>query len=300
MFMDDYPRYTTPASKQFDASEMLAATEGLVCGKFGDKKYTKCMLSRTRGTEATAIVVGCPLRCFYCSADWSRDFPEKFGQMYTPDNIFHLLWITAVEGGANVVRLSGGDAAIGRQHTLALLKKIEESTLMRVILHTTAIPFGADPHYAKEISKFKKAEFRVEVPAGEPRAFSHRTGAREDDIELQFDGIANLVASGAKVQIAAMTDKRAVKWTEREETIKRITAIEPKLVSTLVEENINMTETSTARLTYAGLLGKEKAAAQMPHAATRGAQASQHAHHARTGQHGAQVSQAHGQRRTAP
>jgi uncharacterized Fe-S cluster-containing radical SAM superfamily protein len=61
----------------------------------GARKYTDFYATGVYGGIATGYTVGCCLRCIFCWVDWSRDYPEKYGEFYTAEEAFTYLEATA-------------------------------------------------------------------------------------------------------------------------------------------------------------------------------------------------------------
>lgn len=97
--MGTYQRFLTTGSAPFDPLELAKETEKIITrrGPEGlERKYTGIYSAPVYGGIATGYAVGCCLRCVYCWANWSRDFPERFGKFYSP---FHEA-VIASSGGA--------------------------------------------------------------------------------------------------------------------------------------------------------------------------------------------------------
>lgn len=246
-----YQRFLTPRTS-FDPVKLARETEKIVCE--GDKrKYTEFYATGVYGGIATGYTVGCCLRCFYCWVDWSRDFPEKYGDFYSPQDAFENLEDAAVKFGVRKLRISGAEPTIGKKHLLALLEFVEKSSFPLFILETNGILFGADREYVKKISKFKKVHVRVSLKAGTPEGFVERTGAEKEFFNLPYRGIKNLLDCDASFHVAAMTDARIMSVEERKELLKKLWAIEPRLAKNLEEEIVDPYSTTLTRLKYANV-----------------------------------------------
>jgi uncharacterized Fe-S cluster-containing radical SAM superfamily protein len=250
--LTDYPRYLTPGSAPFDPVELLKDTEELVVR--GDaRKYTDFYATGVYGGIATGYTIGCCLRCIFCWVDWSRDFPEEYGEFYTSQEAFSNILAAADKFGVNKARISGAEPTLGKKHLIGLLDLIEDSELKVFILETNGIYFGIDKDYVKAISKFEKPHIRVGLKAGTPSGFLTRTGAREDCFELPFDGIRNLLDAGVSFHVASMSaDIRFMDKAERKELIKKLYSIESWLVKNLEEEVVDPYKTTLERLKHAG------------------------------------------------
>jgi uncharacterized Fe-S cluster-containing radical SAM superfamily protein len=251
--LEGYPRYLEPGFTPFDPLELAKQTEEIVC-KGESRKYTKFSCPRMYGGIATGYACGCCLRCIFCWVHWSRDFPEKYGTFKSPDEVFNELSRMARSKRVKQLRISGAEPTLGRSHLLNLLELVEKSPFRLFILETNGLLIGADPVYAREISRFKKVHTRVALKAGTPEAFTRKTGAKPEFFELPFQGIKNLLSAGASCHVAAMSaDPRFMTKEERKALFERLTAIDAALVRNLEEEIVTPYPAACDRLRYAGV-----------------------------------------------
>jgi uncharacterized Fe-S cluster-containing radical SAM superfamily protein len=261
-----YQRFLTPNFKPFNPLKLAEETERIVTrmGPEGlERKYTDFYSVPVYGGIATGYAVGCCLRCIYCWSNWSRDFPEKFGEFYSPKNSAKNLFKAAEEGitystywrklisKINKLRLSGCEPTIGKAHLLSLLNIIEESKYSLFILETNGLLIGADKNYAKQLAEFKnKLYVRVSFKAATPEGFTQRTGAIGEYYELPFKALNYLLNEGIYARAAAMTDPKIMNKNERKILIERLEEIDPKAnyKETLEEEVIDAYDTTVKRL----------------------------------------------------
>lgn len=251
--MRSYPRCIRPGFEPFDPVELASETEKIVCR--GDaRKYTDFYVAGVYGGIATGYAVGCCLRCVFCWVDWSRDYPEKFGQFYSPDEAFQKFKAAALRRGVNKLRVSGAEPTIGKNHLLALLERFEASEFRLFVLETNGVLFGVDKDYVQAVSRFKKVHVRVSLKAGIPEAFTRKTGAEPESFDIPFRAIENLLDCGVSFHVAAMSaDPRIMTPEERRSLIERLADIDPGLALKLEEEVVDPYKTTLARLRYAGL-----------------------------------------------
>lgn len=250
--MKQYPRFLTKDSEPYDPLELARETEKMVC-KGDARKYTAFYATGVYGGIATGYTVGCCLRCFYCWVDWSRDFPEKFGEFYTAEQTFENLKKTAHKFGVRKLRISGAEPTLGREHLLALLKMVEESEFGTFMLETNGILLGVDEIYVKELERFTKPHLRVSLKAGTPEGFERRTGAEAGSYELPYRAIEYLLNADVSFHVAAMTDRRIMGSEERKALIKKLSEIDLDLATNLEEEHIDSYDTTMERLKFAGV-----------------------------------------------
>jgi uncharacterized Fe-S cluster-containing radical SAM superfamily protein len=250
---DSYPRYLEPGFAPFDPLALAGQTEQMVCA--GDRrKYTKFSCPRMYGGIATGYACGCCLRCIFCWVHPSRDFPEKYGILKSPDDVFREFARMARKKGVDQARLSGCEPTLGKSHLLALLKLVERSPFHLFILETNGLLIGADPDYASEIARFRRVHTRVALKAGTPQAFTEKTGAKSEFFELPFHGIENLLRAGASCHVAAMSaDARFMTDEERQALLTRLEEIHPALVKNLEEEIVTPYPAARERLRHAGV-----------------------------------------------
>jgi len=261
-----YPRFLTPELKPFDPLELARETEKIVTreGKHGlERKYVGIYSAPVYRGIATGYAAGCCLRCIYCWANWSRDFPEKFGEFYSPGEVARRLFRAAEKGivspgwerfrhlKVEKLRLSGCEPTLGKEHLLAVLKYVKDSKYKLFILETNGILFGADRNYVKQLKEFReKLYVRVSFKAARPEGFTQRTGAYGKYYELPFKALEYLLSEGIYARAAAMTDPAVMPKEERKILIEKLNEIDPRAdyAFTLEEERIDRYETTLQRL----------------------------------------------------
>jgi len=250
--MRTYPRCVGPSFEPYDPVELAAETERIVCR--GDtRKYTDFYVVRVYGGIATGYTVGCCLRCVFCWVDWSRDYPERFGKFYSPEEVFQNLKVAANRRGVGKLRISGAEPTIGKRHLVRLLELVEASEFDLFILETNGILLGVDKDYVCAIARFKKLHVRVSLRAGTPEAFTRKTGAKPESFQLPFQAIQNLLDCRVSFHVAAMSgDPRIMTPEERRSLVERLAAVDLGLALNLEEEVVDSYKTTLARLRYAG------------------------------------------------
>ena len=264
--MPAYQRFLTPKFKPFDPLELARETEKIVTreGEEGlERKYVGIYSAPVYRGIATGYAAGCCLRCIYCWANWSRDYPEKFGEFYSPREVAQKLFEAAERGitspgwerfrhlKVEKLRLSGCEPTLGKEHLLAVLKYVMDSKYKLFILETNGILFGADRDYVKKLREFReKLYVRLSFKAARPEGFTQRTGALGKYYEFPFKALAYLLDEGIYARAAAMTDAAVMPEEERKILINKLNEIDPgaNYSSTLEEERIDSYETTLQRL----------------------------------------------------
>ena len=263
--MKEYQRFLVPGFTPFDPLELARETEEIVTreGLEGlERKYVGIYSAPVYGGIATGYAAGCCLRCIYCWSNWSRDFPERFGKFYSPEEVAKRLFEAAEEGitapgwkrfrhlKVNKLRVSGCEPTLGKEHLLQLLQYVEKSGYP-FYLETNGILFGGDIDYVRKLSEFSNFIYvRVSFKAATPEGFTERTGAIGKYYELPFKALKLLLDEGIYARAAAMTDPKVMPKEERRILIERLNEIDPaaRYSETLEEETIDAYGTTLKRL----------------------------------------------------
>ena len=264
--VEGYQRFLSPGFKPFDPLKLAEETERIVTreGEDGiERKYTDFYSVPVYRGIATGYAVGCCLRCFYCWSSWSRDFPEIFGEFFSPKDAAKMLFMAAEKGMVyseywrkripkiDKLRLSGCEPTIGREHLLSLLQYVAESKYSLFILETNGIIPGHDKNYVERLSEFKDRLYvRVSIKAATPESFTRRTGAKGEFYILPFQALKSLLDEGIYARAAAMTDTRIMPREERQILIQMLDEIDPEAnyINTLEEEIVDPYDTTIKRI----------------------------------------------------
>ena len=243
-----YPRYLEEGFEPYDPVELIRWTEAIV-GRGASRKYTSFYCTGVYGGISTGYTVGCCLRCAFCWVDWSRDFPEKYGHLYTSEEVFQRLVANARKKRVVKLRISGGEPTLAKAHLLSLLDLVEGTDYL-FILETNGIPLGHDRSYAQELARYRDVYVRVSLKAGTAGGFQERTGAKAEFWELPFRAIESLMQAGVDFHVAAMTDPRLMPPKERRSLLRKLKQI--GYDGYLEEEMCDPYPASLARLQAAG------------------------------------------------
>lgn len=246
--MSNYPGYLRKGFRPYDPIELIRLTEEKVCR--GDaRKYTGFYRTGVYGGISTGYLVGCCLRCVFCWVDLSRDFPDRYGQFYTPDEVARRLEANARKRQVSKLRISGGEPTLGKEHLLGVLDRVDGHGFT-FILETNGTLLGHDPDYAQALARYRDVHVRVSLKAGSAAGFEARTGARGAYWELAFRAIKYLSLAGVSFHVAAMTDPRLMPAEERQSLVGRLREIGYR--DFFEEEHCDPYPTSVLRLRAAG------------------------------------------------
>lgn len=181
----------------YDPLELTKSVESLVTRSSGssvERKYFRFRGGRWYGGIASADVIGCNLRCRFCWAWYFRD-RHDLGFFLSPEEVLKRLSEIALKRGYRYLRLTGGEPTIAKDHLMQILK-LSETSRFTFIVETNGILLGADPTYAKELSRFSNIYVRVSFKGTNPQEFTKLTGAIPEGFELQIQSLRNLLNSG--------------------------------------------------------------------------------------------------------
>jgi uncharacterized Fe-S cluster-containing radical SAM superfamily protein len=171
----------------------------------GDKRsYYRFRPAKWYGGIVTGDVTVCNLLCTFCWAgDEIRHHPQKVGKFYSPEQAFKRLCSIGDKKGYRLMRLSGQEPTIGREHLLKLLSLVDK-TNYRFILETNGILLGHEDDYAEALSQFKNLHVRVSLKGTNEDEFLALTNAAPEYFSKQLKGLENLVSTGVSCHASAM------------------------------------------------------------------------------------------------
>jgi len=178
-----------------DPFKLAQTVENQVC-KNDSKKYYRFRKTQFYGGCATADCLGCNLRCVYCWAQKKVWHPQKFGKYYSPKSVSERL----LTMNQPLVRVSGGEPTIGKDHLLKLLSCIPENILF--ILETNGILL--DEVYIKDLSKFSNLYVRVSLKGVDEQTFEQNTGADGKLFNNQLKALKLLKKYGIQYRAAIL------------------------------------------------------------------------------------------------
>ena len=228
----DYAR-TLKGSGMYDPLTFTKEIEERVVNGPLRKYYRLIRKDRWYGGICTSDCVGCNLRCVFCWSNHPRDFPEKAGAWYSPQQVFDVLIACARKHRINQLRISGNEPTIGKLHLLEVLRLVD-TTSHTFILETNGTLIDAS--YARELSRFKNVHVRVSLKGAGPEEFSLLTGASPEFFQLQLDALRNLFGARVKSHPAVMlsfSTRQSIK--DLKGTLK---SIDHSLVDNLEEEYV--------------------------------------------------------------
>lgn len=187
----------------YDPIDLSKITESIVT-KGEMKKYYRFRATGFYGGIATADTVGCNLRCKFCWSGNSVWSAKDTGEFYSPEEVAHILHEIAKKKGYKLIRVSGGEPTIGREHLLNLLNLIDHD--LTFILETNGILLGSDESYVDQLSNFRNLHVRVCFKGCDAEEFTWLTGAKRG-FEYQLKSLEYLRDKGLSFNIAVVSIK---------------------------------------------------------------------------------------------
>ncbi len=201
-----------------------------------ERKYYRIRPARWYGGIVTADCVGCGLLCRFCwVSDAVMNRPTDVGAFYTPKRVADSLISLAKRCNLDLLRLSGGEPSIGKQHLLELLENLNGKGC-RFILETNGIPIAYDEDYAESLAKYNFVHVRVSLKGCSEEEFALLTGAKPEGFDLQLKALEKLV--NAKVSchpsvMASFSTQKSLQFF-----MERIGRISPKLAEEIEIEEL--------------------------------------------------------------
>jgi len=216
-----------------------------------ERKYYRIRPARWYGGIVTADCVGCGLLCRFCwVSDTIMNRPRDVGKFYTPEKVAQSLLSLAKKCKLDLLRLSGGEPTIGKQHLLELLENLDGKGY-RFILETNGILIAHDEDYAESLAKYNFIHVRVSLKGCSEEDFALLTGAKPEGFTLQLKALEKLVDAGVSCHpsvMASFSPKESL-----QSLIERIRRISRKLADEIEVEELILYPHVIQRLRNHGL-----------------------------------------------
>jgi uncharacterized Fe-S cluster-containing radical SAM superfamily protein len=234
----------------FDPLQLTEDMEKIVVQGELRKYYRISRPGRWYGGIASADCCGCNLRCIFCWSGAPRDNPERMGKFYSAQQIFESLKACADKCGYELLRISGNEPTIGKEHLLKLLELIEK-TSYKFILETNGILIGHDANYARKLSSFRCVHVRVSIKGTNREEFSRLTGSVPEAFDLQLRALENLIDDGVSCHPAVMLSFSPEDNFNK--FVNRVREIDQRLADDIEKEYVFMYPHVSMRLRMAGI-----------------------------------------------
>ncbi len=187
--------------RPFDALERAFEIEKIVIKENKRKYYRLGRSGSWYGGISTADCCGCNLECLFCWSGKPRDNPEKIGIFKTPEEVAQELIKCAIKKNYHLLRLSGNEPTIGKNHLLNLIEILSRERYL-FILETNGTLLDKD--YLIDLKKFKRLHIRVSLKGTCGEEFSKLTGAIPENFEKIIENLKALSQLNLKFNLAVM------------------------------------------------------------------------------------------------
>jgi len=195
-----------------------------------EKKYYRIRPARWYGGIITADCVGCGLLCKFC---WVQDkimfHPSDVGRFYSSTKIAEDLVTLAQKYKLSLLRVSGGEPTLGKQHLLQFLDALKGRGF-RFILETNGVLIAYDEDYSASLSKYDFVHVRVSLKGCNEEEFAVLTGAKPEGFKLQLKALQKLTDAGVSCHPSVMASFSPKK------NLQRLTQRLKQISSNLAEE----------------------------------------------------------------
>jgi uncharacterized Fe-S cluster-containing radical SAM superfamily protein len=205
----------------YDPVELTHLTRKVVCKSENGiplRKYTRFYAVGVYGGIATAYSVGCNFRCVFCWVDWSRDWPEKYGNFYSPQQVYTKLRSIMKTKGLRRARISGAEPTLCPNHICKVLKLVHQDAdeFDLFVIETNGVVLAMEPDFAARLANYSSRDpndgtvghVRLSIRGGLPEPYVEKTGCKPETMELPFIAAQRLWDAGVSFHVAVVIDER--------------------------------------------------------------------------------------------
>lgn len=226
------------------------------------RKYTSFYAVGVYGGIATAYSVGCNFRCVFCWVDWSRDWPERYGEFYSPQEVYTRLRQVMKERRLRRARVSGAEPTLCPDHLCSILDLVHQdsSEFDLFVIETNGIVLGMEPDFAPRLARYASRDpsdatvghVRLSIRGGLPEPFEEKTGCSHEFLDLPFTAAERLWNAGVSFHVAVVVDPRFTSQEEKDTIYSRLAEIDPSIRRNIEEEFLDPYPHALVRLRAVG------------------------------------------------
>ncbi|MHA1882245.1 MAG: radical SAM protein [Candidatus Thorarchaeota archaeon] len=246
-----------------DPLSLTEQTRRDVC-KFEDgvplRKYTRFYAVGVYGGIATAYSVGCNYRCTFCWVDWSRDWPERYGEFYSPSQVYANLRKIMTVQGLRRARISGAEPTLCPDHLCGVLELAhrDRNDFDLFVIETNGVVLSQDDTLATRLSEYASTEsdtmghVRLSIRGGQPEPFEEKTGISKEYMDLPFIAAQRLWDTSVSFHVAVVVDERFTSAEEKRIIYQKLSDIDPSVRRGVEEEFLDPYPHALVRLRAVG------------------------------------------------
>ncbi|MFW9849719.1 MAG: radical SAM protein [Candidatus Thorarchaeota archaeon] len=226
------------------------------------RKYTRFYAVGVYGGIATAYSVGCNIRCVFCWVDWSRDWPEQYGEFYSPQEVYSKLRNIMKVQALRRARISGAEPTLCPDHICRLLDLVhrDRKDFDLFVIETNGIVLSQEINLAKRLEQYASrnrdsdtvGHVRLSIRGGLPEPFVEKTGCREEFLELPFLAAERLWDAGVSFHVAVVVDSRFTSEMEKKTIYEKLADIDKSIARSIEEETLDPYPHALVRLRAVG------------------------------------------------
>jgi uncharacterized Fe-S cluster-containing radical SAM superfamily protein len=248
-----------------DPIQLTEATRASVCKRVDGtvlRKYTRFYAVGVYGGIATAYSVGCNIRCVFCWVDWSRDWPERFGEFYSPQEVYQRLREIMRAQALRRARVSGAEPTLCPKHLYSVLDLVhaDKDEFDLFVIETNGVVAAMDKTVAPRLAQYASRDpdddtvghVRLSIRGGLPEPFEEKTGCSKEFLDLPFTAAERLTDAGVSFHVAVVVDPRFTTEKEKETIYSRLEDIDPMLRRGVEEEFLDPYPHALVRLRAVG------------------------------------------------
>lgn len=254
-----------------DPIALTEQTRKFVCKTSDDvplRKYTRFYAVGVYGGIATAYSVGCNYRCTFCWVDWSRDWPEKYGEFYAPSVVYQNLREIMKVQGLRRARISGAEPTLCPAHLLGVLELVHRNRedFDLFVIESNGVILSQEQDLVNNLAKYASTDtntvghVRLSIRGGLPEPFEEKTGCQGKFFDLPYLAAHRLWDAGVSFHVAVVVDPRFTTEEEKQVIYDKLAAIDKSVRNNLEEEYLDPYPHALVRLRAVGrddVTGKE-------------------------------------------
>ena len=257
----------------YDPIELTHYTRKIVCKSEEGvplRKYTRFYSVGVYGGIATAYSVGCNFRCVFCWVDWSRDWPESYGDFYSPEQVYSKLRSIMKTKRLRRARISGAEPTLCPDHLCQVLELVQKDAddFDLFVIETNGVVLAMEQDFANRLAKYASRDpndgtvghVRLSIRGGLPEPYVEKTGCSPDSMNLPFIAAQRLWDAGVSFHVAVVVDERFTSRQEKEIIYSKLNEINPQVRRQVEEETLDPYPHALVRLRAVGredVTGKE-------------------------------------------
>ncbi len=226
------------------------------------RKYTKFYAVGVYGGIATAYSVGCNYRCTFCWVDWSRDWPEEYGDFYSPEQVYSNLRNIMKTQSLRRARVSGAEPTLCPDHLCGVLDLVhrDRQEFDLFVIESNGVVLSQEKELASRIAQYASrggdsdtvGHVRLSIRGGIQEPFEEKTGCNKEFMELPFIAAQRLWDAGVSFHVAVVVDPRFTSDEEKQTIYRKLADIHPSIRNGVEEELLDPYPHALVRLRAVG------------------------------------------------